>query len=98
VSKQGKQPSERFDAVEDQHGKFEGIGLDDRLGPYPLACAMAYLHQRFGAEVGDICSAEHDEVYLNSPDADALTDADVLYLARCGVFWSDSNCGLMAFV
>jgi hypothetical protein len=90
---------ELFDKFDDEYVKFENIPIAERRHPRPDICALIYLHEKFGGPVDDdgtsrdaICSAEHDEVWLDwEPGKIDITEEDALYLTRCGVRYDTSN-------
>lgn len=88
----------RFDAVNDQYGKFERIKKVDRLHPSRRLCGILKLASLFKKPEDFDFSAEHDIVHFaDADDLKPLTDKDVLYLTRCG-FHYDSECdGLAMF-
>lgn len=79
-----------FDKHEDEFGEFERIPEADRRHPRRDLCAMLYLHERFGGDFKAVCHAEHDEIWLDW-EPDQLTEADVIYVVRCGVRYSDDS-------
>ena len=86
---------------EDEYGMFERISEVDRPSSHPDVCAFIYLEKKFGPNLGTdiISAAEHDIYYLNysSEAISQLTDADTLYLCRCGCFWDEECGGSLAF-
>jgi hypothetical protein len=84
-----------FEKHTDEFLKFDRIPEAERRHPRPDLCAMLYLHERFGGDGRVLAHAEHDEVWLDFGEGD-LSEADVVYLHRCGVRCNES--GLCMFV
>lgn len=89
-----------FDKFDGDHIEFERIPIADRRHVRPDICALVYLHEKLGGKVGDnaICSAEHDQVWFTWGKLGRLTEDDVLYLTRCGVFYDSDTDSLSSFV
>ncbi len=81
---------EMFEKHEDEHLKFERIPESSRLNPSRTLCAYLKVQSlMYEPEKFDI-DAEHDIVFL--PDCSELrelSEADVVYLWRCGVHFDD---------
>lgn len=94
-TKLNKQVNRWFEKHNDEFLKFEKIPNSDLRHPRPDLCAMLYLHERFGGLRKAVASAEHDQIWL-AWEAWQLTEADVIYLTRCGVMYEEG--GLSMFV
>lgn len=97
---------DRFEAVNEEHHKFDRIPKRDRPSRRADLCAFIRLDKLvpepaagYGADAMISCS-EHEEIYLGI-DPEALnkvaTDEDILYLVRCGVFYDTSVDSLSMF-
>lgn len=80
----------------EEYLKFDRIPESERRHPRPDLCAMLYLHERFGGGGDAVCSASHDEIWLDWDDSCVFTEEDAIYLYRCGVRHQDD--GLCMFV
>lgn len=93
---------DKWEAVNDDFLKFDRI--DESQRPYSSSdvCAFVYLDRLFPSEKGIdmVAGAEHDEIYLRIEEDQVarLTDADILYLTRCGVRYDSEFSGLAMFV
>lgn len=85
-----------FEKHNDEFLKFDRIPEADRRHPRPDLCAMLYLHERFGGDGDAVAAAEHDQIWLDW-DGSGLTEADVIYLYRCGVRYDRSVDSLAMF-
>ena len=81
-----------------EHTEFERI--EQKRHIRPDMCAMLYLHEKFGGTGDAVCAAGHDEIWLDWRPADLaiLTEADVVYLSRCGVRYDSRVNRFMMFV
>lgn len=90
-----------FDKHSDEYLEFERIPAAERRHVRPDLCGMLYLHDLLAApgDVGRdaVAGAEHDVIYLRweGEELAKLTDADVIYLHRCGVRY-DAEAGSLA--
>ena len=77
-----------FEKHEAEHLKFDRV--ENRRSTRPDLHAFLLLAELCPDTRDIIRSAEHDQIWL-SPDPDTLADimsqAQVIELARCGVFW-----------
>lgn len=89
-----------FAKFDSEYGKFDRIPEGERVCGSPDACALVLLSNRFELNKRDVLvSAEHDQVWLfgaDYTDCDdwPLTDDDVLFLVRCGVYMSEEDSSL----
>lgn len=86
-----------YEQHDDESGKFELIPEGERLHADRALCGFLYLASRmkepdrFWLKL----SAEHDKLFLPGPSdlSGPVTEADVIYLNRCGINWdSDAEC------
>ena len=77
--------------------KFDSIPPEERRHVRSDLCAMLYLHDRLGGMGDAVVAASHDEIWL-AWRYEKLTEADVVYLLRCGVRYSDGTDSLCMFV
>lgn len=95
---------ELFDYHETQHLRFEDIPEAERLHQRADLCGMLYLAERFPCKNKRdmVCSAEHDQIWYDAaPDDEGnwpLTEADVIYLYRCGIWYDSDTDSLTSFV
>jgi len=88
---------ERWDMLTiNEYLKFDRIPENERLSAWRDVCAFLYLEKKFGPPtgIGDMVScAMHDKYYLDFTEelVRQLTDADAVYLARCGCIY-DTEC------
>ena len=79
-----------FTRHESESYRFGRILDADRRSSRPDLAAMLLLAERFPSEYNMICHSEHDKIWfkakLSQGDGCPLTEADVIYLRRCGVF------------
>lgn len=80
-----------FDKHENQQNKFEKIPKEQRRHDRPDLCAMLYLHEKLGGKDKMITASEHDQIWFEFDNLDKLTEEDVIYLLRCGVFYDIDN-------
>lgn len=92
----------RWDAVEDEFLIFRNIPDAERPCSSQDLCAFVYLDKKFPDDKNRdmVSAAEHDQVWLRITEEQiaTLTEADVLYLTRCGVFHEDDSDSLSMFV
>jgi len=85
-----------FEKYQGLYGEHEGIESGRRLHARPDLNAFLLLDRLVPGECDMVCSAEHDEIYLDvDPEALArvATEEDIADLVRCGVrFHDDSLC------
>lgn len=84
---------EALDKFEGEYLKFERVV--DKLHSRPDLCAFLLLDKLLPHSGNDmVCAAEHDEIFLDA-DFDKLgevaTEADILTLVRCGVFYDSET-------
>ena len=87
-----------FEQHEDESHKFERIAMP----PHPRPDIAAFLIlDRLNPKPGHgiICGAEHDQVWLSvqADDLKDATEADIVSLIRCGVWYDDEADGLAMF-
>lgn len=86
----GEKLNEMFDAADDAHCKFERIPDADRLHSSRRLCGYLKVAGLMKNPERFDVHAEHDTLYLvDADDLKELSEADVLYLSRCGVSYSD---------
>jgi hypothetical protein len=92
----------KFEAVNDDFIKFERIPVSERPFSSPDLCAFAMLDKKFPAERDHdmVSAAEHDVIYLRieGEQVAQLTDDEILYLTRCGIFHDEEYDCLSSFV
>ncbi len=82
--------------VNQQHGDFNKIPPSDRLHPSKTLCGYLKVVSLMKAPEKFWTQGEHDIVYLPHPrELQELTDEDILYLGRCGIFY-DTECDSLA--
>lgn len=90
---------QKLKANDSEYIKFDRI--ENPPYPRPDLCAFIKLHELCGGKGDAVTAAEHDEIYLGF-DLEALasnaTDADIIYLQRCGVRVDEWGEGLAMFV
>lgn len=86
-----------FEKHQGEHLEFERIPLGERAHRRPDLCGMLYLDARFGGAGDAVTHAEHDQIWFAFP-TDELTEADVIYLLRCGILFDSENDSLYSFV
>lgn len=84
-----------FDKHATEYNRFDKISREARLHENKAACALQYIVNLSGDKSGekvDIVSYG-EGVSLSHPDLDlnAMTEADVVYLLRCGVKYDREN-------
>lgn len=95
----GESLASRFEAVSNEHGEFERIPEAERLHPHADVCGILKVYSLLKHPQSWYMAAEHDIVYLaDESDLNEITDTDVLYLARCGVFCDSETDSLAFFV
>lgn len=88
-----------FSKYDDEYTEFDNIPEKEKRHRRPDVCAFIYLDEKLGSSDNDaIAAAEHDEIYLSWDNLEILTEEDVLYIARCGVRYDESNDSLTMFV
>jgi hypothetical protein len=90
-----KSLKDRFDAVPPtEFNNFGNIAEVDRPCQRPDLCAFLKLEALQPGSQNLISCADHDVFYLDA-DVDelnmAISDADILYLCRCGVSYSPEH-------
>lgn len=89
---------EMFDKHEDSHGKWDQIPNAEKRHPVRQMCAFMYIYEQAPADKHRVVGgAEHDLIWLNC-DQTKLTEDDVLYLRRCGVWYDSESDSLAMFV
>lgn len=89
----------RWDRVAtDPYRKFEEIPEKDRLHPNRRICAFLKVYGLMKDPTKfDVC-AEHDIIYLTTVDSlKEITDEDIVYLHRCGIFYDSNSDSLAMF-
>lgn len=83
--------AERFAERFDEYLKFDRIPATERLHPNPTLCGYLKLASLLKNPDSFTLSAEHDIVYLTDEDdlAVPLSDADLIFLYRCGISWNE---------
>lgn len=96
------------DEIEDQDERWERVGGDYFLEGFdsipnkrsrrPDLHAFLMLDELFPGTTDMVCSAEHDEIFLDVSEEQVatLTDEQIIELSRCGIRYS--GFGLCAFV
>lgn len=99
------EPSEmaqRWESVSDDFLVFSCIPESERPFSSSDLCAWVLLDRRFPDEKNRdmVSAAEHDEIWLRitSEEIAQLTDAEILYLTRCGVRYDDDLGALCMYV
>lgn len=95
-----------FEKYEDDFLEFADIPESERRHHRPDVAAMLLLAERFPDTKDIIGAAEHDIIYFScDPPQDSdyenqwpLSEDDVLYLRRCGLFWDTETDSLASFV
>lgn len=90
---------DKFEAVNDDYGKFELV--KNKRSERPDLHAFLVLDEIFPAAGRDIVSAaSHDVIYLevDGDDLVRLMDSEILELVRCGVMYDTENDCLSMFV
>jgi hypothetical protein len=87
-----------FEKYEDDFIRFERIPESERLHRRPDICAFLKLDQMSPGTTDIVCWAGHDEIAVDVDleRCDALTEADIVYLIRCGCRFDDG--GIRMFV
>jgi hypothetical protein len=90
---------------DDNHCQFDLIPVAERRHERPDLCGILLLAERFPVKNDRdmICSAEHDQIWFDTEldDYEApwpLTEDDVVYLLRCGLWWDSDVDNISAFV
>ncbi len=76
-----------FERYDDEYLKFELI--TSPIHPRPDICAFMMLHKLQPTDGAIVSAAQHDVIYLNidcEELAKSITDEQVRYLTRCGIF------------
>lgn len=82
-----------FTKNDDEYLKFDRISVTERRHDVKDICAMLYMIEKMGVKQNIIESAGYDgmgyAIYFdfNQEDVDLLSEADVIYLMRCGVLF-----------
>lgn len=93
-----------FEKFDSEYLKFDRVSGHDRICNSPDACALALLSKRLGLDgIDAITNATHGKVYLAGPDYGdhenwPLSEDDVLFLVRCGVYMSEEDSSLCMLV
>ncbi|MDO8640460.1 MAG: hypothetical protein Q7R33_02860 [Nitrosarchaeum sp.] len=90
---------EVFDTFENESHKFERI--ENPPSKRPDLCAFLLLDKLVPGKFDIVSAAEHDEIYLDcdvNKLAEKATEADVVYLVRCGVWYDSETDSLAMFV
>jgi hypothetical protein len=90
---------ERFEKYSGQeYIKFDRIPESDRLHPDRTLCGYLKVYELLNPEQRQTFSlcAGHDEVWLPLPEG--MTDADIVYLLRCGIGYDAGTASLHDFV
>ena len=86
--------AEIFEKHNDEYLKFERV--ENKRSRRPDLHAFLLLDELFPSDFYIICSAAHDEIWLDA-DGEDLTEEQVIELSRCGVRFDDGD-GLCMFV
>lgn len=65
----------------------------------PDLCAFVKLNELVGGQYDIVCSAEHDQIWLDvelEELAKAITENDIVFLVACGVFVEDDSLSMFA--
>lgn len=87
-----------FKKHDDEFLKFDRVQTGKHKRPD--LCAFILLDKIMPDTVDIVCHAEHDEVFLGidvDKLAERITEEQVLYLIRCGVFLDQYHCCLAMF-
>jgi hypothetical protein len=77
------------DKHDDEFIRFERIPEAERLHPSRYLCGLMKLAELTGKpEAWGFAGATHDEVWLEGPEAEDITEEQFVYLLRCGVRYS----------
>ena len=89
--------SERFEAVNDDYGKFDRV--ENKKKKRKDIHAFLLLDELFPKNRDMICASSHDVFYLDveGEHLDQLTDDHILELTRCGVMYDGQNDCLSMF-
>lgn len=83
---------ELFDKYDEEYRKFDRIPIAQRLHTVDKICGILKVYQLLNVKNHWSMDAQHDILYLSPLDAlDPLTDADVIYLQRCGISYDLEN-------
>lgn len=88
-----------FDKHEDEYIKFDRV--ENPACNRPNLCAFLFLDKLFPGSRDMVCSAAHDEIWLDvdvDKFSEVATDNDVLFLTRCGVRFDEENYSFAMFV
>lgn len=88
-----------FEAAQGEYLEFGRI----ENPPHPRAdiCGFLKLHELIPGDRDIVAGASHDEIYLDvgaDELANVATQADIVYLHRCGIRLDDTDTGLAMFV
>jgi hypothetical protein len=88
----------RFEDVNDDYIRFERIPENERLHANRRICGLMKLYTLLKEPEHFDVYAEHDIIYMaGEDDLVPLTDADILYLTRCGFHYDSSTDALAYF-
>ena len=79
---------------DDEHLKFERIPKAERLHPSDDLCGLLKVASLMKNPAKFSMNAGHDQIWLADwDDLKQLTEEDVVYLLRCGIWWDgDVDC------
>lgn len=81
-----------FEKHIDEYHEFENIPIAERLFESLEMCALHYIYGLLKDKKTFGYHAKHDELYLADIDQmRPLTEADVLFLTRCGIGYDETE-------
>jgi hypothetical protein len=89
---------EVFEKHDGEYSHFERI--ENPRHPRPDICAFLMLHDLVPGDRDMVCSAEHDQIWLDTDLeelAERATEAQIIDLIRCGVMYDDETGGLSMY-
>lgn len=94
-----KKIHELFEKYSDEeHGEFERIPKEQRLHPSEDLCGLMKVASLMKKPERFCLNGGHEQIWLaDHKDLKPLTDADVIYLLRCGIWWDTGNDCLSTF-
>ena len=87
---------EMFEKHDDEYSKFDRV--PNKRSSRPDVHAFMLLDEMFVTNYDIVCWSEHDIIGLEAPtDSELYTEAIVIELSRCGVFYSSEHDSLCMF-
>lgn len=90
--------AEVFEKYDDEYIKFDRVV--NKASNRPDLCAFMLLDAILPGGSDMVCAATHDQIYLGvdcEAFAELSTEADILTLVRCGVFYDSETDSLSMF-